>query len=564
MKRKPRVRYDIIFVVLGLFLIFLSTVSILVLKIVTQENLAFLLGGIGLSIVGLMIPRPEEPPEQVAGENVHEAAPPDPPPAPPPPKPENTPDPDTIADARTFDYARHFYIVGATGQGKSSLMAYLALTLFQMGNGGCIIDAKGDLAKAVARTIPANREQDTIYLDLRNPIPLNLFAETDDDDPEALIGEIKYLITRGENVDHAPLMQAVLDDLIHILLDFNENVPPHHRATLLDIQFFLEDEPRRQLILSRIKNERLRRKWKNNFPNQRTVASIIARLTPIVNSPSLSKVFGCPNPKLTIREVMDTKKILLVDLGGVSEPKQILGTLLVAKIRQAAFRRASIEAHERVPFYLFVDEFQYFQTSDFAHILSVARGYGLHLLMANQFMGQLSKEIRASILGNVGNYFIFALGYGDAQYFAHLFPKPEPPMTLKEKIADRQRKFMETGNNLYMAEAEILKLKSQFGGEPPEPKPPDADILYHLSPYKPFFRDSHGELAFTTLPPPRRQRDASFSQNIINRTIRTYSCDTPAPWSTTEPDDKQSPKPDDISAGELPNVPPHGGKKKNP
>lgn len=565
MKKQPRVRYYFILAAVGTVLVGVSVANIIVLGTGILGNLKLFVVGAAMSIVGAKIWRRKESGAAPAAAPVPKTAPVATPPLPPSaPRQENAPDEDLAFDLRTFDYERHFYVVGGTGQGKSTLISHLALTLIFQGKGCCVIDAKGDLVKTLLHAIPSQRAQDVIYLDLKHPIPLNVFADESDDEPEALIGEIKYLITRGENIEHAPLMQAVLDDLIHILMDFNAHVEPNERATFLDIQFFLEDEERRRHILKRIANQRLKKKWTDSFPNQRTVASIVARLTPITNSPSLSKVFGCPNPKLDIRDVMDNKKILLVDLGGISEPKQILGTLLVAKIRQAAFRRASVDAKQRVPFYLFVDEFQYFQTTDFAHILSVARGYHLHLIMANQFISQLSNEIRTSILGNVGNYAIFCLGHGDANYFSHLFPKPKRQPTLKEQVNDLHYRYSQTHDNLYLAEAELLKLQDTYTGRPLPPEVPTADLLYELKPYQSFYRNAKGQIMLAEVPPPPPRRDATLAESIKNRTIHAYACASSPAWSTTDHDGNQSSKPDDVSAGKTPHVPLHEGKKTNP
>jgi hypothetical protein len=117
---------------------------------------------------------------------------------------------------------------------------------------------------------------------------------------------------------------------------------------------------------------------------------------------------------------MDTRKVLLVDLGGISEPTKIFATLLIAKIRQAAFQRAHIHESKRIPFNLYVDEFEFFQTSDFDQILSFAGGYGLRLTLANQFIGQLDNVIRQSIFGNVGSFIVFAVSPDDARYFKHI------------------------------------------------------------------------------------------------------------------------------------------------
>lgn len=441
------------------------------------------------------------------------------------------------------------------------------------GAGICIIDPRGDLVKQLVHWIPEERVNDTLYLDLKNPVPMDLLSYDNDDEREALVGEIKYLVTQGEPIDHAPLMRSVLDDLINTILNHNENVPPEKRATFLDICNFLESEHGRKRILQHVSNDRWKHKW-DKMPNDRTVISITSRLTPFVNSRSLRTLFGCPNPKLNIQDIMDGRKILLVDLGGITEPKKMLGTLLIAKMRQVIFRRESIPPSKRIPFYLFVDEFQYFQTSDFPDILSFAGGYGLRLALAHQFTGQLNETIRKSIFGNVANFVIFCLGPDDAPHFKHLFPpqekNPRRDMLMRKvkTIAEWEEKY----NKGYANDSPVAARRNAEKWEAIRelndiPVPPDSisyDSLMRLAPHEAVYKIGQNPPVRKFTPKPFGSSAASYAETIRKRTIHTYACDTPAPWSNTGPDDNQSPKPDDIGAGKPPNVPPHGDKKKNP
>jgi hypothetical protein len=143
-------------------------------------------------------------------------------------------------------------------------------------------------------------------------------------------------------------------------------------------------------------------------------------MNPFINSETLKKVFGCPNPPLNITDVMDHRKILLVDIGGVSEVNTMFGTLIITKIQQATFRRHKISPHQRIPHFLYVDEFQECQTAKFNQLLSMAGGYGLRLCLAHQFVGQLEPIVRQAIFGNVSNYIVFRISDDDTRFFPSL------------------------------------------------------------------------------------------------------------------------------------------------
>jgi hypothetical protein len=148
-------------------------------------------------------------------------------------------------------------------------------------------------------------------------------------------------------------------------------------------------------------------------------------MTSFVRSKSLSTILGTPNPKLNVAEFMNNRKILLVDLGGVSEAKLIYGALLVSRIQQAAFARHSVPKEKRIPFFLYVDEFENFQTGSFHKIISQARGYKLCLTVGCQWLDQLNPEVRSAIF-TVSTYIIFAMQEKDSKHFKALIRPYEP------------------------------------------------------------------------------------------------------------------------------------------
>ena len=313
---------------------------------------------------------------------------------------------------------QHIYIPGKTRHGKTTLMHRLVYQDIHNGAGVTVIDPKGDFIPKILDWIPTHRVEDTIAVSLKDPVPIDFLDYKSDDEKEALVGEIKYLITRGVTAEHAPLMTAILTDIIYTILLYNERQnDPEQRATFLDIHYFLSSETRRNKILSLLKDTRLYHRWVDEFPNPKDRQPTLIRMNPFINSESLKKVFGCPNPRLNIVDVMDNRKVLLVNIGGLSETNQMFGTLIITKIQQAAFRRHSLLERERIPHFVFIDEFQECQTQRFNQLLSVAGGYGLRLCLANQFVGQLDTVVRESVFGNVGSYIVFCVGDNDTRHF---------------------------------------------------------------------------------------------------------------------------------------------------
>jgi hypothetical protein len=166
------------------------------------------------------------------------------------------------------------------------------------------------------------------------------------------------------------------------------------------------------------------------MPNPKECAPTLTRMNKFVRNPVLRRMFECPDPRLNIADVMNKRQILLVNIAPLSDESKTVATLLVGKIRQAALEREEIPQSQRIPFHVYADEFQFYQTSDFDEILSFAGGYGLRLTIANQYFSKLTSEIQGGIDGNVGSFIIFKIGKKDLSTFSSFLPPDYPPDTL--------------------------------------------------------------------------------------------------------------------------------------
>ena len=184
------------------------------------------------------------------------------------------------------------------------------------------------------------------------------------------------------------------------------------------------------MVLKQLANDLIREFWFSEFEKysawlrSEAISPILNKVGQFLTSPPLRNIVGQKENTFNLREVMDSGKILIVNLakGQIGEDNcALLGAMLVTKIQLAAMCRADVPEEKRKPFYLYVDEVHNFFTLSFAGILSEARKYGLSLVLAHQYLDQLDEKMRAAILGNIGTLISFRVGAEDAKYLAREF-----------------------------------------------------------------------------------------------------------------------------------------------
>lgn len=323
------------------------------------------------------------------------------------------------------DRGRHLYILGQTGVGKSGLLELLTISDIESPYGFAVIDPHGDYALGVLRRIPANRAKDVIYFnpaDVEFPIAFNPMEIADPKLKTHTVSELIGVLKRMFE-SWGPRLEYILRYCLLALLEYPN-------ATMLDITRILTDKKFRDEVMTYVNDPVVRNFWTVEFAtwNDRFAAEAVA---PVLNkvgaftaNPVVRNIIGQPKSSFNIRKIMDERKILIVNLsrGLVGEDNaSLLGALLVTKIQLAAMSRADIHVSERTPFYLYVDEFQHFATDSFATILSEARKYGLNLTVANQYIAQMSQEVKDAVFGNVGSMIAFRMGADDARSMQRYF-----------------------------------------------------------------------------------------------------------------------------------------------
>jgi hypothetical protein len=328
------------------------------------------------------------------------------------------------------DRSRHMYLLGKTGMGKSTMMQNMCLQDIYNGKGVCYIDPHGDSVDYILDRIPASRQGDVIYFnpaDTEYPFGINVF-EVDNNEEEFLIcSGLLSIFKRIWSGLWSSRMEYILNNTILALLEQKE-------TTLLSVIKMLSDEVYLNKIVANVKNPLVRNFWLREYANfnekykQEAVSPILNKIGQFFSNEMVRNILGQKSSSFKFREVIDNKKILLINLskGKLGEDNSnLLGSLIVNKLQLAALSRADIKDSKREIFCMYVDEFHNFTTDSFASILSEARKYGLCLTLANQYIDQLSESgndnVRNALFGNIGSMAIFQLGSQDAAKMVYEF-----------------------------------------------------------------------------------------------------------------------------------------------
>jgi len=339
------------------------------------------------------------------------------------------------------DRMRHFYIIGKSGTGKSTLLDNMLRQDVKNGKGLCLVDPHGDLVEAILPYIPRERADDVIIFDpadQERPLGLNILEGETWDQKEFMTQESLSIFIKmfGEEIMGPRLQNYFRNGCLTLMSDDEEG------ATLIDLPRLFVDEPFQKYKIKKVTNPIVKAFWEKEMASsgQREKQEIIpyfsSKFGPFVTNNQIRNIIGQPKSSFDFRKVMDEGKILLVNLskGKLGDlNSQLVGMIMVAKIQMAAMSRVDIAEDERRDFFLYVDEFQNFVTDSFATILSEARKYRLGLIVAHQYINQIAKmkvagkgmtddsTIKDAVFGNVGTMMTFKIGATDAEPMAKEF-----------------------------------------------------------------------------------------------------------------------------------------------
>ena len=336
---------------------------------------------------------------------------------------------ETVVRMKRDDRRRHLYAIGKSGSGKSVFIQNLAVQDIINGEGVCVIDPHGDFAEYVLQHVPKERAEDVIYFnpsDTERPIGLNMLEisteEQKDFATQEMIAIFYRLVTDPSMI--GPMFEHNMRNVMLTLMA--DMVNP---GTIAEIPRMFTDDEFVEQWKKKLTDPMVLAFWEkemaktSDFHKSEMLGYLISKVGRFVENAMIRNIIGQSHSGFNFREIMDKKKILIVNLakGLVGEiNSNLLGLIIVSKLQMTALERASLPEEQRNDFYLYIDEFQNFITESIATILSEARKYRLELIIAHQYMKQLEDNkgkttVRDAVLGNAGTIVSFRIGVEDAE-----------------------------------------------------------------------------------------------------------------------------------------------------
>jgi hypothetical protein len=320
---------------------------------------------------------------------------------------------------KSDDRMRHIYVIGKSGTGKSTLLENMIIDDVNAGRGVVVVDPHGELADKVIDAVPESRIKDVVVFDPSDrefPIAFNILDVIHEDQKgnvaSGFVGALKKIFGNS----WGPRLEYILRNATLAILDTEH-------PTMLGIPQMLTDASFRNRVIPMIKDPVVLDFWKNEWAAKdqkqqvEEMGSILNKVGQFLSTSLIRNIVGQPKSGFDMRQIMDDKKILIVNLskGKIGEDNSaLLGTMMITKVQLAAMSRADVAPSERPECFLYVDEFQNFATESFATILSEARKYNLGLTIAHQYIAQMTPEVKDAVFGNVGSMISFRVGSEDA------------------------------------------------------------------------------------------------------------------------------------------------------
>ena len=407
----------------------------------------------------------------------------------------------------TAERERHEYIIGGTGNGKTTLLQYQLVQDMQNGKGVAVVDPHGDMAETLLRHVPEERIKDVVYFnpdDLEYPIGVNLLELTPgltgnellrekDIITESVVSVFRKIFSDEDTGGHR--IEYVLRNTIQTAL----TVPD---ATLFTVFDLLNDPKYRKGVIKTLEDKNLINFWKNelgkagDMQKVKMAAGITAKIGRFLFSASARQILEQPKSTIDFDDIINSGKILICNFSkGLlgEDTSELFGITVLAKLQLASLRRARLRQQERCAFYLYVDEFQNFATNSFVQMLSESRKYKLFMVMAEQSTSQQDDQQMVSIiLANVGTVICFRTGNPqDERVLLPLFsPYVEqgeisnlPAFNFYTKLSAMQAQEPTSGQTLLLASdgdediasRAIARSRAVFAKKQEEPEPRSAE-----------------------------------------------------------------------------------------
>lgn len=311
----------------------------------------------------------------------------------------------------------HMHMVAGSGHGKTQTIQYLiGCDLEEVRRGDksvVVIDSQGDLIRTILAADVLSPERIVLIdpEDIEFPVALNLFS----------VGQErldKYNALDRERLTNSiiELYDFVLGSLLSAGMTAKQNVVFRYVTRLM---FHIPDatihtlrelmEPggstkyRTQIAALEPTAKRF---FETEFDGKEfsaTKAQVLRRLYGILENQTFERMFSHPQSKFDMFTEMNAGKLILINTAKSllkEQGTEVFGRFFIALIAQAAQERATLLAHDRLPCMVYIDEAQDYFDENIGTILSQARKYRVGMLLAHQYLGQLSSGLQEAVEAN--------------------------------------------------------------------------------------------------------------------------------------------------------------------
>ena len=327
------------------------------------------------------------------------------------------------------DRFRHFYVIGQTGTGKSSIFQTMIRQDLKNGDGLCVIDPHGSLIEDIIPFVPKERIDDVIIFDpadLERPMGLNLLeAETEEEKDMLALDSMNIMIKMFDEETFGPRIQDYFRNGVLTLMA-NPN-----GGAITDIVRLFTDDAFQKTQVTHVSNPIVKSFWTKQMAKtgarekQEMIPYFSSKFGAFVTNAMMRNIIGQTKSSFDFTKVMNEQKILFMNLskGATGDiNSKLLGLIIVAKIQMAALQRQKMSKEERKDFFLYIDEFQNYVTDSIESILSEARKYRLSLNLAHQYISQIDTSgqkkgvnLKDAVFGNIGTMMCYKIGTDDAE-----------------------------------------------------------------------------------------------------------------------------------------------------
>jgi Helicase HerA, central domain len=328
----------------------------------------------------------------------------------------------------------HLYLCGSTGTGKSKMLESLVRQDIKNWHkskcGLLVVDPHGSLYSSLINWIAWNepylKDVPIVPIDLRQKdwtIGYNVLRPRTVADPAVVISnfvQAMAYVWGADGTQGTPLFARMAKEVLWPIYE--------KEMTLNEVKYLIDSVNKRTRIelTEGLSKDSVTQGW--NYSNNLSpkdfntlFSSTVNRFYNFLDTEKLRLMFGQNGTSLDLGNALEEGQIIIANLSTEGarvskEDRALFGTLLLSDLWTAAEERGKgLEEGDIKPFYVYCDEFQNFITPTIAQNLDQARGFGLHLTLANQFPRQIlhaganGAQVYESIMGNARSKVVFSL-----------------------------------------------------------------------------------------------------------------------------------------------------------